>query len=323
MRLPSRASLLWVGGLIALTLIQASPAAADEAPIRFIQSEDRLEIRAGEKPIAVYVYRDEKIPRPYFAHLFAPAVVQVSRQHPPREGADAADHALMHPGMWLAFGDLSGADSWRLAAPVRFQGFESPPASSGDAGRFTVRLGYMAADENEPIARERCDYRILNTPAGYLFLSDSVIEPEGEEIVFGDQEEMGLGFRLATGLTVQAGGELTNSHGQKGEKYVWGKTALWCNYQGRIGDWRAGVLAAPHPENFRPSWFHVRDYGLLVANPFGRKAFGAGEASQVVVRRGESLRLRFAVLLHSRPADQPFDAAAAHKLIERAWAPDR
>ena len=56
-----------------------------------------------------------------------------------------------------------------------------------------------------------------------------------------------------------------------------------------------------HPANFRPSWFHARDYGLLLANPFGRKAFGKGDASKVVVKRGGTLRLRYGVLLHARP----------------------
>ena len=68
-----------------------------------------------------------------------------------------------------------------------------------------------------------------------------------------------------------------------------------------------------HPENFRPSWFHARDYGLLEANPFGRQAFGKGEKSSVVVKPGEKLRLRYGVLIHSGPPDSPIDFAEAYK----------
>ena len=57
-----------------------------------------------------------------------------------------------------------------------------------------------------------------------------------------------------------------------------------------------------HPENFRPSWFHARDYGLLAANPFGRAAFNKGEPSKVVVKPGESLRLRYGMLVHAGAA---------------------
>jgi len=52
------------------------------------------------------------------------------------------------------------------------------------------------------------------------------------------------------------------------------------------------------PENFRESWWHNRDYGLMVANPFGRAAMKQGEKSAITVRRGESLRLRFAAIIH-------------------------
>ena len=59
----------------------------------------------------------------------------------------------------------------------------------------------------------------------------------------------------------------------------------------------------PDPENVRRAWFHARDYGVLVANPFGRRAFTRGEESRVVVKAGETFRLRFGVLVHSGKAD--------------------
>ena len=60
-----------------------------------------------------------------------------------------------------------------------------------------------------------------------------------------------------------------------------------------------------HPGNFRPSWLHTRDYGVIVGNPFGRDAFGKGEKSKVVVRPGDTLRLRYGVLLHAGRPDLP------------------
>jgi hypothetical protein len=66
---------------------------------------------------------------------------------------------------------------------------------------------------------------------------------------------------------------------------------------------RAGLLVFPHPSNFRPSWMHARDYGVLVANPFGRMAFTKGEPSRVEVRPGEAFRLRFAVLAYAGEID--------------------
>jgi hypothetical protein len=72
-----------------------------------------------------------------------------------------------------------------------------------------------------------------------------------------------------------------------------------------------------HPSNFRPSWFHARDRGLLVANPFGRAAFHKGEPSKVVVKPGDKLQLRYGVLIHASPEDAPTDLAAAyHDYVE-------
>ena len=58
----------------------------------------------------------------------------------------------------------------------------------------------------------------------------------------------------------------------------------------------------PHSKNFRPSWFHARDYGLLVANPFGQNAFTKREKSRVTVKKGEEFRLRFGVLVYESPS---------------------
>jgi hypothetical protein len=54
--------------------------------------------------------------------------------------------------------------------------------------------------------------------------------------------------------------------------------------------------------NFRESWWHNRDYGVFVANPFGRAAMKQGDRSSVAVAPGESLRLEFGALVHDQRA---------------------
>ena len=74
-----------------------------------------------------------------------------------------------------------------------------------------------------------------------------------------------------------------------------------------------GATLMPDPQNFRPSWFHARDYGLLVANPFGRRAFKQGEASRVPVPPATPLRLRFGVYIHSTAPNDPPDLPAEYR----------
>jgi hypothetical protein len=225
----------------------------------------------------------------------------------------------------MSFGDIDGSDYWRIKAPVRHAGFANPPRDGKGKGSFAVRNQYL--DQQDPskiVCEEVARYTFLVRPAGYLLLWDSTFTSD-EEFAFGDQEEMGLGFRTATPLRVEqesegdlppGNGTILDSKGRKNGDEVWGNSADWCDYSGTIAGKRAGITLFCHPENFRPSWFHARDYGLLEANPFGREAFGKGPKSSVPVKPGEKMRLRYGVLLHSGPeGSQPnLDAAYADYL---------
>jgi hypothetical protein len=302
----------WLVVLVLLALGAETPA-ADRPEVGFRTEPGRLRIAAGSEPIATYVYRDPAISRPFFESLSAPGGVQVSRNNPPIEGQDPIDHPTFHPGLWLAFGDLDGADSWRLKARVEHEAFVEGPSGRPGEGEFTVRNRYLAADGGATICRETCRYSVLVRPTGYLLISVSDFRSDDHDFAFGDQEEMGFGVRVATPLIVKNGGRILNSDGLKDGKEVWGKPADWCDFSGTIDGRHAGVTLMTDPENFRPSWFHARDYGLLVANPFGRKAMTKGEPSRVVVKRGEPFRLGFAILLHASDGPRGPDLAAAYR----------
>jgi hypothetical protein len=285
--------------LLAILWSGASPARGQPGA-SFDPSDSSLRIQIGGKPFATYVWQDRHVLRPYFAHLHAPNGKQVTRNHPPVEGKDATDHGTMHPGLWLALGDLGGADFWRNKATVKHAGFLDKPKATEHGGGFAVRNRYVSGDRT--LCEEVCRIRIGVRPDGYLI--DWTSEFTGpEDFSFGDQEEMGLGVRVATPLAVKNGGRILNSDGSKNEKQVWGKQADWCDYSGEIDGQSVGVTLMPDPKNFRRCWYHARDYGVLVANPFGQNAFTRGEKSKVVVRKGETFRLRFGILVHSGKVD--------------------
>jgi hypothetical protein len=288
-----------------LLIVFCSRVSADER-VTFDDGKDQVAIAIDGKPLASYVFRDDKILRPYLADVHAPGGAKVTRNLPPIAGVDATDHDTMHPGIWLAFGDLSGSDFWRNKAKVKHLRFAEPPTAKGDGGQFAVLNQYISGEK--AICDELCRLTIRVRPAGTLLIWDSTFSGE-RPFTFGDQEEMGLGLRVATPLAVKKGGTLLNSDGLKNETQVWGKQADWCDYSGQIDGASVGVLVAPDPENFRRSWFHARDYGFVAANPFGRNAFTKEAKSQVTVAPGESLRLRFAILLHGK-LDDP---AAAYR----------
>jgi len=281
--------------------------------IVFDVQQSRILIDIDGTTIATYVFEDPDILRPYFTALKAPSGVQVTRHHPPRKGLDADDHATMHPGLWLAFGDISGNDFWRNKARVKHAGFINEPHVSGEYGGFTVRNQYLA--NGKVVCEETCKISILIRPAGHLILWESEFSSDRDSFNFGDQEEMGLGVRLATPIVVKnkAGGRILDDKGNLNEKNIWGKPSLWCDYAGPVNNIFAGVMIIPDPDNFNPCRWHVRDYGFMTANPFGHKAFKLGESHKVIVEPGKSLRLGFGILLHSSNNEKAIDLDTAYR----------
>ena len=301
---------------------QSRVAAEPAAPVEFVQGDGRVNVAIGGQPVAVYYFQDEKITQPFFAQVRAPGGVQVTRRHPPIKGKDQTDHETFHPGIWMSFGDISGSDYWRLRAPIQHAEFVEAPKGGAGKGSFTVHNKYLnQKDPSKVVCEEVTRYSFLDRPEGHLLLWDATFTSD-REFTFGDQEEMGLGVRVATPLRVETSNEggvppgngtILDSKGRKNEDEVWGNSAEWCDYSGTVGGQRAGITIFCHPDNFRASWFHARDRGLLEANPFGRQAFGKGEKSSVAVKPGEKLRLRYGLLMHSgKPQSQP-DFAAAYQ----------
>jgi hypothetical protein len=132
---------------------------APAADLALRREADRLVITAGEDPVAEFVFADPAVGRPAIRELATPGGVIITRPCPPRKGIDADDHATMHPGVWLCFSDLAGADPWRHKAAVRFTGFEGVPTVVDGAARFTAKIEYLATAADTPAARVVCHER--------------------------------------------------------------------------------------------------------------------------------------------------------------------
>ena len=313
-----------------LATSSVSPTVADEArAVRFEEEPGRVFVFRGQSAVATYVYADLETPRPYFTALRTPSGTPVTRNHPPQPG-DRDDHPLMHPGLWMAFGDLNGADSWRLKAPVEHEKFVSPPKPAPDvadgqkesrteAAGFTVRNRYLSAVGKTPLCSELTRYRFYPRPTGMLILVETWIEAEHGPLSFGEQEEMGLGVRVATPIAVSSGrgGRLLDSHGRRDEKEIWGKTASWCDYSGPTAAGWTGIALFAARRNPRPSWWHVRDYGVFVANGFGpRSAVEPRTPARLEVPAGQALRLTYGALIHESPREDGVDLAQEYDAFE-------
>jgi hypothetical protein len=191
------------------------------------------------------------------------------------------------------------------------------PAVENGVLSFATECSFITKDL-QTLARQQSHFQLQHAPTGYLLIWDSEIFPTMDGFYFGDQEEMGLGVRVATPITEKNGGQIHSSSGDKTAKATWGKPYEWCDYSGPFQNQHVGITIFSHPKNFRPCWWHNRDYGVFVANPFGRKALSQGEVSKIEVKKGESLRLTFGVLIHSSAKCSDVDLPAAYRIFQAA-----
>jgi putative heme-binding domain-containing protein len=275
---------------------------------------DRVTITHAGRPVADYVFSDPKILRPYFANVHGPSGVKITRNHPPVQGKDATDHATMHPGIWFGFGDISGVDFWRNKGRIEHVRFVSAPNVTKDGVTFATE-GRLLLPDGKPLATLTSRCAISARPAGWLLIWDATFHADQRDVTFGDQEEMGFGARVATALTEKSGGTILNNNGKKTAKATWGQPAAWCDYSGMKHGRQTGILLMASPKNFRTPWWHNRDYGVFVANPFGREAMKQVAKSAVTVKKGESLRLVFGAMLHDA---NDFDPATEYRHFVKA-----
>ncbi|HUX59482.1 MAG TPA: DUF6807 family protein [Bacteroidales bacterium] len=307
----------WISGsLLMIIMIFCSSSCSDnnaQPAVSFQQVPGKLLISIGGKPFANYIYEDSVTTRPYFDNVMTPCGIQATRNHPP-QADDPKDHSAWHPGIWLSFGDINGNDYWRTKQKVEHEMFVEQPSGGPGKGTFTVRNYYMSSDGSSRMLAELVEYTILVRPSGYLLVTNSTFSSDENDFTFGDQEEMGLGIRLNTKITVQYGqGHITNAEGLKDEKETWGKASKWIDYSGKIDNNYVGMAIMPDPANFRPSWYHSRNYGYVAANPFGREAMKQGEKSAVTVKKGESFSLGFGILVYCTPSSEKTDINTAYK----------
>jgi hypothetical protein len=124
-----------------------------------------------------------------------------------------------------------------------------------------------------------------------------------------------MAVRLAETMRVKGKvghGHIVNSAGVR-DGDTWGKRADWCDCYGPVDGKTVGIAIFDHPENPRhPTTWHVRDYGLFAANPFGLHDFeklSNKAAGDMVVPAGKTVTFRYRFYLHEGDDQQAKVAA--------------
>lgn len=300
----------WMPRCAALVLAAASltgslHAAAEGVTVRDIDGKVRVEVNGN----LFTEYHYQNVSRPFLYPILGPGDRPMTRNWPMKEApGEDRDHPH-HRSLWWTHGAVNGVDFWSEGANAgrtvhdRFLSLQSGP----DTGVIHSRNVLVAKDGRRVGTVEFLLTFHRRTEDRVLDWETKVIASEGD-LTFGDTKEGTMAIRLNETMRLkpnkenagQPKGRIVTSEGVRDDA-TWGKRAAWVDYQGLVQGERLGVAIFDHPSNPRhPTWWHVRDYGLFAANPFGihdfeRKPAGTGD---LVVARGENLHFRYRFVFH-------------------------
>ncbi len=272
---------------------------------------DRLRVEINGQLFTEYFFKD--VPRPYCYPVVGPGGANMTRNWPMKDVPDEQHDHKHHRSLWFAHGMVNGHDFWseeKNFGKTVHDGF-TEIKSGNDSGVIKSRNKWVAADGTVVCTDDRI-LRVFNPgPANVrLFDFEITLHASHGDLTLGDTKEGTMAVRLAETMRLKGNlglGHIVNSAGVR-DGETWGKRADWCDYYGPVDGKTVGIAIFDHPRNPRhPTWWHVRDYGLFAANPFGQHDFEKlpdKTAGNLVIPAGQSVTFRYRFFLHEGDAQQ-------------------
>jgi hypothetical protein len=289
------------------TLVPEAKAAVDkESGVTLTPDGTNVAIKVDGKLFTEY--RTDEGPKPFLFPLNGPGGTPMTRAYPMKnvEG-ETRDHPH-HRSLWFTYGRLNGIDFWAEPKGKPFGSIKEigrEPLIQGPVlGRLHTRDQWVSPSGVKVCEDERI-LTIYHTKAARIFDFDITIKATEGPVEFSDTKEGMFGVRVASTMDVtrKQGGKIVTSEGLVDDK-AWGKPAAWVDYSGPVAGKTVGIAILNHPESFRyPTTWHVRNYGLFAANPFGWHDFGKGETGTYTIPQGKEIRFRYRVILHTGDAE--------------------
>lgn len=248
-------------------------------------------------------YLTQTGPKPILWPVIGPTGAQMTRAFP-MEVRPGEKHDHPHQrSIWFTHGEVNGVDFWSEGADhgsIVHREYLTLESGS-DRATLATRNDWLDAqgkkvldDERTLVFRSGDDWRAIDL----AIILRATVGP----VHFGDTKEGSMGVRIPTVMDVNSnqGGHIVTSEGLK-DKDAWGKPASWVDYYGPVEGETVGIAFLNHPASFRaPTRWHVRDYGLFAANPFGLRDF-VGDPKldhSHTVEQGKSIALYYRLIFH-------------------------
>jgi hypothetical protein len=304
--------------LLVFALAAAAVPAAESGRVSIKAEKGQVEFRVGDDLFTRYHIGPE-VAKPYLWPVNAANGVAVTRAWPMvKEGAVSTDH-VHQKSAWFCHGDVipegvtltekvrgvDGVDFW---AESKGHGIIAcVDVAKPEGSKLQTRNEWRTAG-GKTILTEKRGWALYDLGGPRLIVMTTDLTPAAGPVVFGDTKEGAFGVRVSDQLRVgerdkkNPKSRITNAAGKQSEKACWGYPSDWCDYSGEIDGKPVGIAVFDDSRNPVRACWHVRDYGLLAANPFGRDKSGfpamKGRTDLVRLAPGEHLKLRYGILVH-------------------------
>lgn len=279
---------------------------ASETGVQLQKLADRVRVEVQGKLLTEYYFNN--VPRPFCYPVLGPGESPMTRNWPMKDTANEEHDHPHHRSFWYAHGDVNGIDFWSETAgkfgKIVHEAFDAVE-SGKEIGVIKTSNNWIAPD-GKRVCRDVRTLRFHNPGHKNEQIVDFEITLHASdgELVLGDTKEGTMAIRLAETMRLKGkvgSGHIVNSQGVR-DGETWGKRAEWCDYYGPVNGKTVGIAIFDHPQNPRhPTWWHVRDYGLFAANPFGQHDFeklSDKKAGNLVVPAGKSVTFKYRFLFH-------------------------
>lgn len=274
-------------------------------PPRFevVQQDDRVTVSLDGQLFTEYLVLSGH--KPILWPIIGPTGKPMTRAFPmdPKVKGEKKDHPHQR-SLWFTHGEVNHVDFWAefggKKGKILHREFRQV-ASQGESATIVTTNDWVDPEGQTVLSDERRLRFSLDGDARVIDF-DITLHASAGDVVFGDTKEGSFGIRVPTIMDVnnKRGGRIVNSEGQS-DGEAWGKPAAWVDYHGPLDGEVVGIAILNHPSSFRyPTYWHVRDYGLFAANPFGLHDFQGIEekVGEYKLPAGESITLRYRVIFH-------------------------
>ena len=270
-------------------------------------SDNQIKIEINGKEFTnLYWNNLDVFNRPCLYPLLAPCGEGVTRNFPIKKvDGDTNDHPH-HTSCWTAWGETNGADNWAFGKKKARQVVKNIEFETNSVyGKINLDIDWVTKKGKSQLKEERQIW-IYNMKDDKIIDFEIKLTPTDDgDVEFGDTKEGGfLSIRVATSMDGTKGGKIENTLGAITEKETWGKRAQWCDYSGVVNGKNVGVTIFDNSNNLNfPTYWHVRDYGLMSANPFGISYFiDKSRNGSFTLKKGKELVFKYRLVVHNGDA---------------------